>query len=152
MKIYSVLALHILETGTQSAKMRWLCVCSKHKSYAIKFTKPKCKTFKRHIWNYEWGNYDLLRSTALLVDWDSFQGNNVDIYSENITSTILSIAKECIPNRQITIRPSEPPWITTEIKRNIRKRKRAYQKAKSTVSKGNLSDVYFTTLQLVLVR
>ena len=66
------------------------------------------------------------------MDWDSLQDNNVDTYSENITSTILSIAKECIPNRQITIRPSEPPWITTEIKRKIRKRKRAYRKAKST--------------------
>ena len=98
----------------------------------FKFTKPKCKTFKRHIWNYERGNYDLLRSTALLMDWDSLQDNNVDTYSENIAFTILSIAKECIPNRQITIRPSEPPWITTEIKRKIRKRKRAYRKAKST--------------------
>ena len=66
------------------------------------------------------------------MDWDSLQNNNVDIYSGNITSTILSIAKECIPNRHITIRPSEPPWITTEIKRTIRKRKKAYRKAKST--------------------
>ena len=67
-----------------------------------------------------------------MEDWDSLQDNNVDTYSENITSTILSIAKECIQNRQITISPSKPPWITTEIKRNIRKRKRAYRKAKST--------------------
>ena len=66
------------------------------------------------------------------MDWDSLQDNNVDTYSENITSTILSVAKECIPNRQITIRPSDPPWLTTEIKLNIRKRKRAYRKAKST--------------------
>ena len=58
--------------------------------------------------------------------------NNVDTYSENITYSILPIAKEFIPNRLITIRPSKPPWITTEIKRNIRKRKRAYRKAKST--------------------
>ena len=84
------------------------------------------------FWNYERGNYDLLQNTALLVDWDSLQDNNVDTYSENITYTILSIAKECIPNRQITFRPLEPHWITTEIKRNIRKRKRPYQKAKLT--------------------
>ncbi|MCW4344426.1 MAG: reverse transcriptase domain-containing protein [Candidatus Thiodiazotropha endolucinida] len=96
----------------------------------FKFTKPKCKTFKRHIWNYEQGNYDLLRNKAMLVDWNSLQDDDVDIYSENIKSTILSIAKECIPNRHITIRPAEPPWITTEIKRDIRKRKRAYRKAK----------------------
>ena len=53
--------------------------------------------FKRHLWSYERGNYDLLPDTALLMDWNSFQGDNGDIYSENITSTIFSVAKEYIP-------------------------------------------------------
>ena len=38
----------------------------------------------------------------------------------------------CIPNKTVTIRPSDPPWITSTIKRYIRKRKRAYRKAKHT--------------------
>ena len=39
---------------------------------------------------------------------------------------------ECIPNKTVTIRPSDPSWITTAIRKLIRKRKRAYQKAKQT--------------------
>ena len=41
-----------------------------------------------------------------------------------------SLTAECIPNKTVRIRPSDPPWITTAIRRHIRKRKRAYHKAK----------------------
>ena len=43
-----------------------------------------------------------------------------------------SLTAECIPNKTVRIRPSDPPWITTAIRKLIRKRKRAYQKAKQT--------------------
>ena len=54
-----------------------------------------------------------------------------------MNTTVTAIAKECIPNRCIKIKPSEPPWITTDIKRNIRKRKRAYKKVKRTNSESD---------------
>ena len=41
-----------------------------------------------------------------------------------------SLTAECIPNKTVRIRPSDPPWITTAIRKLIRKRKRAYHKAK----------------------
>ena len=43
----------------------------------FKFSKPKPKTFMRHIWSYEQGNYDLLRQKALSIDWSSLQDNDV---------------------------------------------------------------------------
>ncbi len=54
----------------------------------------------------------------------------MDIYSSNITSTILSLSKTCIPNRDVTIRQGDPPWITAAIRKSIRQRKRSYRKAK----------------------
>ena len=38
----------------------------------------------------------------------------------------------CIPNNVNTVGPSDPHWITTLVKRHIRKCKRAYQRAKQT--------------------
>ena len=35
-------------------------------------------------------------------------------------------------NKSITVKPSDPPWITSGLKRQIRKRRRAYRKAKAT--------------------
>ena len=98
----------------------------------FKFSKPKPKTFMRHILSYEQGKYDLLRQKALSIDWSSLQDNDVDVYAENINTAISSITSECIPNKQVRIKPLDPPWISPILKRYIRKRKRAYKRAKRT--------------------
>ena len=53
-------------------------------------------------------------------------------YAQNIKEHILSLIDSCIPNKVVNIRPSDLPRITTAIKRQLRKRKRAYRKAKLT--------------------
>ncbi|MES9993745.1 MAG: hypothetical protein ABW098_17480, partial [Candidatus Thiodiazotropha sp.] len=98
----------------------------------FKFSKPKLISITRHIWNYDQGNYNLLRNKAASFDWDTTKDNDINTYANNITTTVTSFATECIPNRHIKIKPSEPPWINSSIKRHIRKRKRAYRKAKRT--------------------
>ena len=40
--------------------------------------------------------------------------------------------KQSIPNKVVMIRPSEPTWMNSNIRKHIRKRKRAYRKAKRT--------------------
>ena len=96
----------------------------------LKFSKPRVISFERHIWYYDKGDYDKLRNKARQTDWISLQDNDNDTYANNITNRIIGIASECIPNKIVRIKPSEPPWITTYVKRYIRKRKRAYKKAK----------------------
>ena len=98
----------------------------------LKFTKPKKKSFTRHIYNYDNGNFDLLRDKASSFDWDTLQDENIDIYASNIETKIISLSRECIPNKYIKIRPFEPPWLTALLKLKIRQRKRAYKKAKRT--------------------
>ena len=98
----------------------------------LKFSKPKVKAFKRHIWSYDKGNYELLRNKARDTDWDSLRDENIDTYATNISNSILAIASERIPNKSITVKPSDPPWITSGLERQIRKRRRAYRKAKAT--------------------
>ena len=77
----------------------------------LKFSKPKVKAFKRHIWSYDKGNYELLSNKARDTDWDSLRDENIDTYATNISNSILTIASECIPNKSITVKPSDPPWI-----------------------------------------
>ncbi|MES9994334.1 MAG: reverse transcriptase family protein [Candidatus Thiodiazotropha sp.] len=98
----------------------------------FKFSKKKVHSFMRHIWSYEHGDFNLLRSKADSVDWTSHQNDDINVYANNINETIITLASECIPNRYVRIRPSDPPWITSEIKCYIRKRKRAYRRAKRT--------------------
>ena len=69
----------------------------------FKFPKPKQKSFTRHIWKYDQGDYDLLRTKSASTDWTSLYDEDIDTHAENITSHITSLAKECIPNKTIRI-------------------------------------------------
>ena len=95
------------------------------------FSKPKSKSFTRHIRKYDQGDYNLLRNKAASTDRESLEVNDINTHAKNVTDYILSISKLCMPNKNIK-GPSDPPWITTFIKRYIRKRKRAERKAKRT--------------------
>ena len=75
-------------------------------------------------------SYTYNRSSSF--DWDTLQDENIDIYASNIETKIISLSRECIPNKYIKIRPFEPPWLTALLKLKIRQRKRAYKKAKRT--------------------
>ena len=44
----------------------------------------------------------------------------------------MELSKQCIPNKVIRVRSSDPPRITNSLKRHIRVRKRLYRKAKHT--------------------
>ena len=98
----------------------------------LNFCKPKRKAFKRRIWKHEQGNYDLFRQKTTETNMNSLRNNDINIYAQNIKEYIISLIDSCIPNKVVTIRPSDLPWITTAIKRQIRKRMRAYRKAKLT--------------------
>ena len=96
----------------------------------FKYTKPKITSYKRIIWNYDKGDYDLLRHNASLIHWSTLENDDLDTYTKQITDKILELTKQAIPNKHVTIKPSEPNWITSFIKRKIRSRKRAYRKAR----------------------
>ena len=99
--------------------------------YAVlNFSKPKSKSFVRRTWSYDKGNYPLLREMASSIIWENLYDPDVNKHALNLSNQITSLAMECIPNRLTRIRPGEPYWINSGIKRLIRKRKRAYRKAK----------------------
>ena len=54
-------------------------------------------TFKRQVWKYQHGKYDLLKRKILDTDWDALYNDDIDTYSLNATNCILDQTKECIP-------------------------------------------------------
>lgn len=89
------------------------------------------KTFKRHIWLYDKGDYVKYRRILSETDWDQILAlNDVNESADKLSDLIINAAKESIPNKTVTIRPSEPLWINGYIKRQIRQRKRLFKDAK----------------------
>ena len=96
----------------------------------FKYTKASRKSYSRRIWSYDRGDYDSFRTKVANTDWDSLYDDDVNTHACNITNKLNDLTEECIPNKTVRIRPSDPPWITTAIRKLIRKRKQAYQKVK----------------------
>ena len=93
----------------------------------FKFCKQIHRSFTRHIWRHEQGNYDLLKEMTSSTDRNVLHNPDINVYAKRLIDKILEIS-----NTIVTIRQSDPPWMTTSIKRYIRKRKRAYRLAKQT--------------------
>ena len=85
---------------------------------------------KRNIWLFDRGNYDLLREKLSVVNWNILDLDDINVAVKIFTDTLLATAQSCIPYKEIIVRSNEPPWLSNEIKRLIRKRKRAHKKAK----------------------
>ena len=95
-------------------------------------------TFKRKIYLYERGDYDSFRQKLNSVDWDTmFVTRDVDTITLSITNIITDIADRTIPNKIITVRKDNPPWLTTKLKSAIRKKCRIHKKAKRTNSQSD---------------
>ena len=103
----------------------------------LKFDKLITPIYTRHIWLYDRGDYESFSRDLNDIDWSSINNDDIDEYANNITECITKLAKKHIPNKDIKIRKSDPAWLTTDIKRLIRKRKRLYDKYK--ISK-NITD------------
>ena len=96
----------------------------------FRFSKYKQPCFKRKIWKYESGDYDLLNQLKYDFDWTTVEYDNINTYAENFTNKILEFCEYAIPSKVVTIRPSDPPWVTNALRNAIRKRKRAHKFAK----------------------
>ena len=101
----------------------------------LKFFRPKKnKTFKRRIWNYKLANFDRYRVILSEYNLDEKLQDNldIDVNVQQITDALITAAEQSIPNKVVTIRPAQHPWITCHIKNLIRKRKRNFRKFKRT--------------------
>ena len=98
----------------------------------IKYPKPQHTSFKRKVWKYSQGNFNQLRTYVSSFEWDSCFNSDIDVYSSNLTSALLSMCDDCIPNKIVTIRPTDPPWMHNIIRNHIRRRRRSYIKACKT--------------------
>ena len=96
----------------------------------FKFKRHVVKPFRREIWMYEQGNYDSFRQKVYDFDWKSIRDNDVNLYARTFTDNLLNIAEECIPTKDVTIRPCDLPWLNNNIRKLMRQRNRLYKKYK----------------------
>lgn len=60
------------------------------------------------------------------TDWGSVicDAKDIDTATLNFSSKLLTLIRECIPEKTVTIRPKDKPWFDSLLRRTIRKRDR----------------------------
>lgn len=104
--------------------------------FAIFKFKPKATAFALRVWLIDTANFDLFRqsrsSTGIYLTTTTWTNGS------EITTALLNLCRRFIPNRKVTIKPSEPQWVKVGIKRFILNRKRIYRKALKTSNLSNM--------------
>ena len=89
------------------------------------------KTFKRLVWNYKNANFDTCNELISSFAWESILSieNTMDENCKNLTSKFIEIIKQCVSQKEVTIRSKDKVWFNSELRREIRKRDRLYKQA-----------------------
>ena len=87
---------------------------------------------KRKVWFYKRGDFDKLNVKILNTNWDFINNSSTDVACLQFTELILKYMDECIPSKDVTIRPNDKPWYNSDIRLYSRKRDRQKTKAVRT--------------------
>ena len=95
----------------------------------VNISIPSPPPFKRRIWGYAKANKDEIQECLNDIDWhyklDNLSATNM---VSEFTSTVMGVMSRFIPNKIITSNDKDPPWITPEIKKGIKRKHRVYNK------------------------
>ena len=77
-------------------------------------------SFKRKVYLYDRADFSSYREQLSQVNFDNlFASDDIDSITRSIVKIFINEVDKAIPNRIITVRKDNPPWLTTEIKTNI---------------------------------
>jgi hypothetical protein len=94
---------------------------------------PTYKAYKRMVWDFKRGNYVILRNLlATDTRWNSvFSKDNINDMTCEFMDIFEKVCESCVPHYEVIVRPNCKPYITTEIKRLIRRRDRLHKAHKT---------------------
>ena len=112
--------------------------CSDHCGIHIStsFMKLNNHCYKRKVWKYEDANFDLYSEKFGNCDWDC-EDLTIDESAAKLTQNNLQSSDVSLPNKIVTIRPRDPPWMHKGIRRAIRDKNKKHKIAKSVQTYEN---------------
>ena len=100
-------------------------------SVILNFKIKREPAYERLVWIFKNANFDEFRERLSNAPWDEcFEQDDVDIANQRWTELFLNIARTCVPNRVVTVRPRDVPWFSSSLRKLRRKLFRAYRSAK----------------------
>ena len=135
--------LHVLDSGTIDVPVE----ISDHKGTYVHIRYPfnSFNTVTRKVWLYNKADYAKLNQLISEENWNFIDIVNVNDATVKFNETLLKLMKECIPNKEVTIRKNDKPWYDSEIRKYSRKRDR--QKVRAINSNNTLQWLKYKQLR-----
>ena len=106
----------VIESGVYSSLH---VSCHHHTAYAkfnLNVTYPP--TYEREVWHYKLANWDFIQRSITNFSWEkAFHNVAVKKQVMLFNKTVFNIIRNFIPHEPATFDDSDPPWITSHIKR-----------------------------------
>ena len=85
--------------------------------------------YSRQIWDFSKANNNAIKKSLSGIDWEKSLVNlDINDQVDFLTNSILNTCKNFIPNKIISIRDKDAPWMTVEIKRVLLEKAKIYRK------------------------
>ena len=76
----------------------------------------------RKVWLMGAGDWLRLSDTLADHDWSALSATDLDEWAEMLTATILKYARECIPEKMISVSKAKHPWLNSKVLHLVREK------------------------------
>jgi len=90
----------------------------------IDFTETFNSCYKRKAWNYARADFDSLNNLIENTNWDFIETCDVNTSCIQLTNVIYEFMNQCIPSKEVSMRPYDRPGYDSEIRKHTRHRDR----------------------------
>ena len=98
-----------------------------HATFSFQIFLPQA--YEREVWHYKRVRVDLIKRAIDFFDWkNSFRDTSVNDQVELLNDVLLNIFRNFIPHETMKCSYKDPPWMSTQIKKLLRKKNRVHKK------------------------
>ena len=83
----------------------------------LKSSHESHECLKRKVWYYNRADFGRLNELIEKENWDFIDFLTVDDSCNKFTEILLNYMSDCIPSKDVTIRPNDKPWYDSELRR-----------------------------------
>jgi len=96
----------------------------------------------RQVWRYAKADWPRLSHHFATLDWDTLISDDPDSSCLNVTSAITKGMQTFIPSKQLSSRPTDPPWWTPECTRYTQAKRTAWKALQKNLGSVQRKEAY----------
>ena len=103
----------------------------------IKTEKTPRQLLYKSLWDYSRLNPELFTDLLMSTNWDAIINQDIETAAKDFTEAVMDAATHAIPKKIVLVTHSDKPWLTPELRKEMRIRDRLFKAAKKRPTNYN---------------